>query len=332
MIQTQPQQMHPPSTYSLQQFSTIALNGFNYTIPEATLNLISQLAMKVGSPTYIKTPVFQKKIQNDLPARKRPNNNGNQTRPKEEEDWTAIRSFQATKIEKKEGIDALINKIQLQLNKISDSNRVESEKNIVALLDELIESGASEEDVHKVGDAFFHIASTNRFFSKLYADLYTNLIEKYRALKEVFQLSFNTFTGLFQKIECGDPDKNYGEYCDHVKKNEMRRALCLFFVNLSKNGVLDRELLLQTLCTLMTQMHELMRVPDKKNEVNELSEIISIIYSDELVTHSTEKHMVHGSTVKQLIISIATSPPKTYESLTSKAKFKFMDISDAMKK
>jgi hypothetical protein len=320
--------MLPPATYSLQQFAAIALNGFNYTIPEETVNLISQLAMKVGSPTYIKTPVFQKKIHNDVIARKKPNNH----RPKEEEDWSAIRSFQATKIEKKEGIDALINKIQLQLNKISDNNRVESEKNIVALLDELIESGASEEDVHKVSDTFFHIASTNRFYSKLYADLFTNLIEKYAALKQVFQLSFNTFTDLFQKIECGDPDKNYGEYCDHVKKNEMRRALCLFFVNLSKNRVLDSALLLQTLCTLMTQTYELMRTPDKKNEVNELSEIIGIIYSEELVAQSTEQHMIFGSSIKQLIVTIATSPPKTYESLASKAKFKFMDISDAMKK
>ena len=320
--------MLPPSTYSLQQFAEIALNGFNYTIPEETVNLISQLAMKVGSPTYIKTPVFQKKTHQDIPARKKQHTH----RPKEEEDWSAIRSFQATKIEKKEGIDALINKIQLQLNKISDNNRVEAEKNIVALLDELLESGASEEDVHKVGDAFFHIASTNRFYSKLYADLYANLIEKYAALKEVFQLSFNTFTDLFQKIECGDPDKNYGEYCDFVKKNEMRRALCLFFVNLSKNGVLHQELILQTLCTLMTQTYELMRTPDKKNEVNELSEIISIIYSDGLASQSTEKHMVFGLTIKQMIVSIATSPPKTYESLASKAKFKFMDISDAMKK
>lgn len=326
----QQQPMTSPAAYSLQQFATIALNGFNYTIPEQTLNLISQLAMKVGSPTYIKTPVFQKKIQNDLPARKKPNHQ--QPRPREEEDWSTIRSFQATKIEKKEGIDAIINKIQLQLNKISDSNRIESEKTIIALFEELLESGANEEDVHKVGNAFFHIASTNRFYSKLYADLYTNLIEKYDALKEVFRASFNQFTDLFQNIACGDPDKNYGEYCELVKKNEMRRALCLFFVNLSKNGVLEQELLLQTLCTLMTQTYEYMKIPDKKNEVNELSEIISIIYSDELVAQSTENHLIFGSTIKQLIITIATSPPKTYESLTSKAKFKFMDISDAMKK
>jgi hypothetical protein len=116
-----------------------------------------------------------------------------------------------------------------------------------------------------------------------------------------------------------------------VKQNETRRALCMFFVNLSKNGALSEELLLQTLCTLMNQTYELMMTPDKKNEVNELSEIVGIIYSDELVSHSTEQHMLHGLTIKQLIVSIANSAPKTYVSFASKAKFKFMDISDAMK-
>jgi hypothetical protein len=315
--------------YTLQQFAVITQNGFNYSIPPETLDLISKLSMQVGSPTYIKTPVFQKKPQHhDVPIRKK-----QQTHPvREEEDWTSIRTpFQVTKIEKKEGIDGLINKIQLQLNKISEKNKLESTKNIADLLNELVETGATEEDVCKVGNAFFNIASTNRFYSKLYADLYTNIIEQHQVLKDVFQMSFDSFSSLFQKIECGDSDKNYGEYCDFVKVNETRRALCLFFVNLSKNGVLEKELLLQTLCTLMTQMYEQMQEPDKRNEVNELSEIVGILYSDELVSSATAEHMLFGMTIKQMIVAVATSPPKKFASLTSKAKFKFMDISDAMK-
>ena len=47
--------------YNLEDFHKISFHGFNFTIPEHTINLISSLAMEVGSPTYIKTPVFQKK-------------------------------------------------------------------------------------------------------------------------------------------------------------------------------------------------------------------------------------------------------------------------------
>lgn len=314
-------------TYTLQQYAGIAANGFNYTIPPATVDLISKLAMEVGSPTYIKTPVFQQKRQPEQPIRKK-----QVTHTHEEEDWTTIRSFHVTKIEKKEGVDGLINKIQLQLNKALDTNKVETNKNIVELLDELIQMEASKEDMEKVGNAFFNIASTNRFYSMLYAELYSRLIEKYDILKEAFQTNFSTFTGLFQKIECGDPDKNYSEFCDFIKVNEKRRALSLFFVNLSKIGVLPKSLLLETLKVLMEQIYELIHTPNKQNEVNELSEIIDIFYSEELVLNAGPESDVSGMSIKQIIHTVATSKPKTYVSLPSKAKFKFMDIIEGITK
>jgi hypothetical protein len=150
-------------------------------------------------------------------------------------------------------------------------------------------------------------------------------------LKDAFQTSFNAFEGLFQNIQCGDPDKNYNEYCDFVKINEQRRALSLFFVNLCKNGVLSRNTLLKTLCTLVSQMNSLIKVANKTNEVNELSEIIGIIYSEDLNAISvSEDLLIEGLTVKQWIVEISKSKPKTYPSLPSKAKFKLMDIADAM--
>lgn len=47
--------------YTLKDFTNITFDGFDFTLPEATLALISELSLEVGSPSYIKTPVFQKK-------------------------------------------------------------------------------------------------------------------------------------------------------------------------------------------------------------------------------------------------------------------------------
>lgn len=330
--------------YPLQQFAEIAAAGFNYVISETVFALITRLSSEVGSPTYVKTPVFQKKMHHDavnhnssskddrVGGKRRGNssNGGGGSKTSEEEDWTTIRSFQATKIEKKEGIEGLVNQIQLSLNKATDKNKDDSMRTISTILNELVDSGATVEDMSKVGTTVFTIASTNRFYSKLYADIYTNLIENYVTLKDAFQTSFNAFEALFQSIQCGDPDKNYNEYCDFVKINEQRRALSMFFVNLCKNGVLSRETLLKTLCTLVSQMDALMKVTDKTNEVNELSEIIGIIYSEELNHVIIDNGTIGGFTVKQWIVDIARSKPKTYLSLPSKAKFKLMDIADAM--
>ena len=50
-------------TYTLQDFNTIIFNGFNFTLSDEIVHKINELATQVGSPTYIKTPVFQKRIE-----------------------------------------------------------------------------------------------------------------------------------------------------------------------------------------------------------------------------------------------------------------------------
>ena len=47
--------------YSLNEFNNIIFNGFNYELPEHIINTISTLSLEVGSPNYVKTPVFQKR-------------------------------------------------------------------------------------------------------------------------------------------------------------------------------------------------------------------------------------------------------------------------------
>lgn len=47
--------------YTLENFNNIQLNGFKFDFPDDTLKLISELALEVGSPNYVKTPTFQKK-------------------------------------------------------------------------------------------------------------------------------------------------------------------------------------------------------------------------------------------------------------------------------
>ena len=39
--------------YNLQQYAEIAFNGFEFTIPPETMDIITKLSSQVGSPTYI---------------------------------------------------------------------------------------------------------------------------------------------------------------------------------------------------------------------------------------------------------------------------------------
>ena len=47
--------------YSLKDFQDIIFNGFQFELPDSTLKLVNELSNEVGSPTYVKTPIFQKR-------------------------------------------------------------------------------------------------------------------------------------------------------------------------------------------------------------------------------------------------------------------------------
>ena len=58
--------------YTLSDFHSISTKGFNVILPDTTVDLINNLSSLVGSPNYIKTPVFSKKeISYDNERRKR---------------------------------------------------------------------------------------------------------------------------------------------------------------------------------------------------------------------------------------------------------------------
>ena len=106
--------------YTLNDFNNIIFNGFNYELPAETIRVISELALEVGSPDYVKTPIFQKRenpMKSDVASSSSSNNpNFKKKRGKNMEindgDWEALRTFQATKIEERDGINGEIDNIR----------------------------------------------------------------------------------------------------------------------------------------------------------------------------------------------------------------------------
>ena len=294
--------------YSHQDFQNIIFDGFQFSLPEETIALINELSSKVGAPTYIKTPVFKKK---EVPTASL--NNANQT---SNSNWEKIRSFKTTKIEQKEGIDSKIDMIRFHLNKITDKNYIDCHNKIVDLLNELIENNIKDEDLMRICVQIFDIASNNRFYSKLYADLYSDLITRYDIMKTIFNNSFNSFMELFNHVEYVDPAVNYDAFCKNNKDNECRKSLSMFILNLMKNSVISREKVMNLLAQLLSQVKKFILLENKKNEVDELTENIALLFKAELVE-------VEDMTFIQ---TLAKSKTKTYPSLSNKSIFKYMDL------
>ena len=319
--------------YSLKEFENITFDGFNLTLPEGTVDIISRLALEVGSPSYVKTPVFQKRenVLKAAPVKKKGMGGGSGGGKETDEVWgrqkqTPEEPFHATKIEQKVGIDAQIASIRLFLNKITDKNYIDSRNKIVEVVELLIAQNISDEDFSMVGVAIFDIATNIRYYSKIYAELYSDLISKYEPMRRAFENSFSKFTELFDVIEYVDPDADYDKFCENNQVNEKRKSLSTFFVNLTLNGIITREQIIKIIHHLLTQVYVNISVENKKNEVNEMTENLALLLYDKELLLAGADFEIDGMTMKAVTERIATCDTKAYKSLTSKVKFKFMDI------
>jgi len=320
--------------YSLDEINEIIFKGFNYELPSAILSIISELSLQVGSPDYVKTPVFQKRenmTRTEIVDREgfKKKKGNKHMEVVNDGDWEALRSFQSTKIEEKVGINAKIDIIRTHLNKLSDKNYIDIRNKIIENIDIMFSENTNVEDLFRVGSIIFEIASTNRFYSKIYAELYAELITKYEVMKTIFQENLEKFTALFNTIEYVDPNVNYDKFCEINKTNEKRKSLASFYVNLMMNGIIEEKKIKMITRNLLAQIYSFINEENKKNEVDELTENVAILYKKELYEDDDDDYeKINGHTISDIIEIIANSKVKNFKSLTNKTLFKFMDMID----
>ena len=321
--------------YTLDNITTILFAGFDYKLPDEVLENISNLALQVGSPDYVKTPVFQKRenpLKSEVPTKDTPGYKKNKRSKGHEitndDDWQPNRAFQPTKIEGKVGLDSQIDTVRAYLNKLTDKNYIDMRNKIIEILDKLIVENITADDMSRFSTIIFEIASNNRFFSKMYAELYSDLSSKYEMLMDTFETNFRTFTDLFNIIEYVDPATNYDKFCEINKTNEKRKSLASFYLNLMANGVIPKIQIIKIIRNLLAQIYTNIAIEDKKNVVEELTETVGILYKKELCDEFTKDdyELIDGHTISEVVKRIANSKVKDFKSLTNKSLFKFMDL------
>jgi len=396
----------PPRIFTAFDVGQIISAGFDYVIPQSTIDIIETLATKVGASSYVKTPVFKKMdvataataataattstaatssvfstpmsgpgssrdtnfdetdgFETHHGRRCKKNRSGGRSHnseygatgatgatgsrggndrhsSKNTSEWARVPKFKTTKIVEKSGIDLRIDRIRTHLNKLSDKNYLAIKQKIVEEIDIIIDAvdpgddDNSSDNISMVGIHIFEVASNNRFYSKIYADLYCSLISDYSVFSTIFMESFTGFIDMFGTIECGDPLADYDKFCDANTVNEKRRALSVFFVNLMNNGILTEPQVLGVIHILLMQVNDMVMVEDRKNEIDEIIENVVLIYADGWIAKSPHSGECDYSidvgsdkmSIVEFVTMLATSKPKMYKSMTNKSIFKLMDM------
>ena len=315
------------SAYTIADFDRISSTGFSYTLDDSVIKTIQNIAEQVGAPEYIRTPKFPKRGGNQHARGKRRHKAQEIT----EDDWQAIRDFKATEIIKKEGIDASIDNIRKLLNKISNQSYDILQQQIIKEISTITENKDPEEDIlielHKVGDAIFNIASSNGFYSEMYAKLYKSLMENFSFMENIFDKNYKVFGEIFKTIEYCNPDSDYNKFCEINKTNEKRRAVSLFYVNLMKEKIIPEESIINIIIEVQNYMNILMENEENKEVIDELSEVIYILVTNSVIIL---KEMNKWSGIIENIINISKMTVKSKPGLSNKTIFKHMDIVDEL--
>jgi hypothetical protein len=331
--------------YTILDYEDITNAGFICNLSQETLNVISKLSEQVGAPTYIKTPIFLKKdvkgvglgmglglgVSGGLGGYKKTKPRANEIT---DDDWEAIRAFQTTQKHISEGIEKHMDNIRGFLNKITDKNEDAMIRDIKNEISQLVTHETSQENMMKIGYSIFNIASSNSFYSELYARLFKSLMNDYDIFKKIFENNFKEFMNLFNTIEYVDSKKNYDKFCDYTKTNDKRRAMSLFVVNLMINEIIEKEEIVDIINQIQKLISSYICKAEKSNEVEELTENLYIIItkSKESLSHVASVQESWATIINNLeFVSILKPKMKEYPSITNKTIFKHMDILEEIK-
>jgi hypothetical protein len=296
--------------YSYNEIDKVSINTSN-DLSVDIINIINFIAHKVGAPSYKKTPNFKRKNIDKITG----------------DDWAAIRNFKKTILEKNTtGIAVCLDEIRSLLNKITDKTYNDVESGILKKIEE-VKDNFKYEEFMKIGKLVFEIGSLNKYCSGLYAKLYKTLISHYDVFAEISNTNFNIYLDVFDNIRVVNAEEDYNLYCDCNKENENRKSLSLFYVNLMKENVFDQDKIVKIILILIEKVENLIKEEDEVNTVEEVVNNLSIFINntfEELKSHND------STIIENHILKISNAKKNKYVSLTSKIKFKYMDLLDLL--
>lgn len=315
-------------TYDIAFFENILWDGFQFEVPEETMQLISSLAEKVGAPNYVKTPIFTK-TNNSLMQKRRKNDGGKHSEINEE-DWKAIRDFKATTLKKSEGVEKTIDDARTILNKLSANNYEKMQKEILDIVKTNEQGNSlSDEDTTKLMGFIFETASNNTFCSELYAKLVVDLLTHSSVIKDMFHKNKLDFVKKFDNIEVGDPNDDYDRFCEINIVNDARRGSSMFLINLMKLEVIIPQEIINIVHSLQESLMEVIEEESKAPAAEEIAENLLILIKGSYSKIST---LGDWEPIMNNIESLSKMKANTKPGLKHKCIFKHMDIMDAIKK
>jgi len=258
-------------------------------------------------------------------------------------DWNYGKSFKPTKMMTKEGIEKDMNEIRISLNKISNKNYETHRDTILSLVDNFIEDAMAKEmaaeeagtseagpdsdalgNIRKIAQFIFDIASSNKFYGEIYADLYRELVSKFVVFRTILNEMVFAYKDSINTLQYVDSNVDYDAYCEYNKINEKRRASASFLTLLTNRTVLDPSILVELILHFQSVFTIYISEENRTNEVDEITELLFILITmgKDLLGQLPEWEVI----ILPGVVTASKLKAKEQRSLSSRAVFKYMDL------
>jgi hypothetical protein len=336
----------PNSFYTLVDFHRLKKEPMEYTLPKSILTILEKIEKDLGFSerkieSFVYSPFMISSCQNPGPKFSGQGSGPSRVYQKSSGTWENVRSFKTTKIEKKEGTEKYIQDIRVCLNKISNKNYDTQRDTIMTLMRTLCGDSVESNEIRTVALAIFDIASSNQFYSEMYAQLYKECIQIYPVFYEILDTYLNTYTHSVTELVYVDPNKDYDAYCEYNKKNDVRKAMGVFITHLMNKSVLDIARIFSIMECFLALAFQYVDEANRLNEIEEITEILFLLVKGGISTFcskSTSSGSDSGlenkwvTTIYPKLLVFSQFKVKEKVSLSSRVLFKYMDIMELIRK
>lgn len=286
--------------YSILDYLKIEIEIDNLNLNKSTIDIISNIVSRVGSPDYQKTPVFKKRnklLKNSMFS----NSTNNKFNNKNQNTKTNY-----------------LDKIRSNINKITNNNYDEQLENIKNIIQDI---SCNDEMLLNIGTTVYELGNNNKFWSKTYAKLFLDLIKEYPIMKDSYSLIVNDYITLFDEINYVDPNEDYNKFCEFNKNNEKRKSHSLFLVNMMLVGLINKSFIEEIIFSLYDKFIEFIVEENQSFVVEEIIENLIILFKNSY-------KILNNNELNSKIINISKLDTQDYSSLNNKTIFKCYDLLD----
>ena len=269
-----------------------------------------------------------KKKRDFRPTHNNSNHNASASRddPAVDKEWEMMRAFKATKIESKTGIEKTVNDLRIALNKISAANYEKQRDAILTLVNGYFDAKDDQTDANtrRISKSIFDIASTNKFYSEMYAKLYKELVDTHPVFLELLGEMIEGFMEMGSIPMYVDPDSDYDGFCAYSKACDIRKSTSTFIVNCMKFELLPSSCVANVLSKFVEYVENKRTEQGFSKSVEEVVENIYIITT--LCAPELSKTEKWNEYIMPRIRQFVSEKGNTLPSMSNRAVFKFMDL------